>query len=626
MAHGFTVAIGLSLAAALIGCATRQPALPDISPEAWPVTALLAQVRGEVERSAGAQQTTALKALTEAATAPALFTQPLSLRTLTDPWRGFATLEQRLTRVAGAAASPQPLGPLLAALEQLPERAPGSQAPPAPPTSTQAEDHVAYLEALLAEAARLRAQALSRLTDEERQFLFDQAARLAEGFVPQWSERDEDERRRAQADRRFFALAGEKLDQAFLLDAARLLASLDDEEWLGRVRVAFKDAPPLAHPIPGITGPVLLLKDTPSGWLIIGGPGPNTYDLHEPIALLLDVGGDDTYRGTIASPLDAAHGISLLLDLDGNDSYEGQPLGLATGRLGVGLLMDRKGDDRYRLAAGSGGVGLAGIGLLEDGEGADRYIGSRMTQGAAIGGLGLLVDLAGDDAHSSFGYAIGFGGPLGMGALIDVAGHDRYQCGDRFPSRYNDSENPSAKPGDAQFQYECFGMGAGVGQRLRPKLDRSTTADIAGGIGLVLDLAGNDRSRSANFSQGVGYVFGTGVKVDLRGDDEHVAARYGQGAAAHSGVGLFVDGAGTDHYGSTGPEYNGAAAWDRSVALFVDAGEGDDRYDFQRSTGLGIADHQSWSLFLDAGGTNRYAVRSGKGTAGDDSVSVFMGR
>nr|MBI3613825.1 hypothetical protein [Nitrospirota bacterium] len=144
-----------------------------------------------------------------------------------------------MARVVGAAASPQPLSPLLVALEQLPERAPVSHAPPAPPTSTKAEDHLAYLEDLLAEAARLRAQALSQLTDEERQFLFDHAARLAEGFVPQWSEQDETERRQAQADRRFFALVGEKLDQASLLAAAQLLANLDDEKWLDRVRVAF---------------------------------------------------------------------------------------------------------------------------------------------------------------------------------------------------------------------------------------------------------------------------------------------------------------------------------------------------------------------------------------------------
>lgn len=624
--NGIIVAVGLGLFTTLVGCAERHPILSETGNKPLPMATLLAQVRGDVERSVGAQQAATLKALAEAATAPALFKQPLSLRTLTDPWRGFATLEQRLARVADAAASPRPLGPLLVALEQLPERASASHAPPAPPTSTKTEDHLAYLEALLAEAARLRAQALSQLTDEERQFLFDQAARLADDFVPQWSERDEGERRQAQADRRFFALVGDRLDYVSLLAAAQLLASLDDEEWLGRVRLAFKDAPALARSVPGITGSLLLFKDTQSGLLIIGGPGPNTYDLHEPIALLLDLDGDDVYRGTIASPRDITHGISLLLDFDGNDFYEAQPLGLATGRLGVGLLVDRHGDDQYRLAAGSGGVGLAGIGLLEDREGNDRYIGSRLTQGAAIGGLGLLLDLAGNDEYGSFGYALGFGGPLGTGALIDVAGHDEYQCGDHFPSRYNDSENPSAKPGDTQFQYECFGMGAGVGQRLMPKLDRSATADIAGGIGLALDLAGNDRSHSANFSQGVGYAFGIGVKVDLSGDDEHVAARYGHGAAAHFGVGLFMDGAGRDQYGSTGPEYNAAAAWDRSVALFVDAGEDDDRYDFRQTTGLGIADLQSWSLFLDAGGANRYAVRSGKGTAGDNSTSTFIER
>lgn len=623
MACGSTVAIGLSLAVSLLGCAAGPPTGSNTSPQPLPVAALLGSVRGDVERSVGAQQAATIKALAEAATAPAPFALPFVADTLANPWHGFETLARRLSRVADAA--PQSLNALVAALETIPGQEALPHAPFAPSTSTIAEDHLASLEALLAEAAGLRAQAISRLTNEERQFLFDHAASLAEHFTPQLSEQDEAERRQARADRRFFALAGEKLDQASLLAAAQLLAGLDDEAWLDRIRTAFHDRPTLPHPVPGITGSVFLYKETPWGLMVIGGPGPNTYDLRRPIALLLDLGGDDVYRGPIASATEIAHGINVVLDLEGNDRYEALPLGLATGRLGVGLLVDRQGHDHYRLEVGSGGVGLAGIGLLDDREGDDHYAGSRLTQGAAIGGLGLLLDRAGDDTYGSFGYALGFGGPLGMGALIDVAGHDQYQCGDRFPSRYNDSENPSAKPGDAQFQYECFGMGAGVGQRLRPTLAPSTMADIAGGIGLVLDVAGDDRSRSANFSQGLGYAFGTGVKLDLDGDDEHLAARYGLGAAAHSGVGLFVDGAGSDRYGSTGPEYNAAAAWDRSVALFVDAGADDDHYDFQRSTGLGIADHQSWSLFLDAGGTNRYAVRRGKGEAGVGSVSIFIG-
>ncbi len=624
MARGITVAVSLSLAAALLGCAAEQPTGSSPTPQPFPVAASLGRARGEVDRSVGAQQAATLKALAETATVSALFKPPLVVSTLTDPWQGFPEVEQRLSRAAEAASLPQPLGPLLVALGRLMEPDSTGHRLPVPPTSLQVEEQIAYVETVLAEASRLRTQAVSRLTDEERQFLFDHAARLAEEFMPQLSDQDVTERRQAQLDRRFVELAGERLDRASLLAAAQLLASLDNEAWMDRLELAFTDAPALAHPVPGITGSVLLFKNSPSGLVIIGGPGPNTYDLRQPIALLLDLGGDDLYRGTMAAPTAATQGISVLLDLDGNDTYDAQRLGLATGRLGVGLLVDRSGNDQYHLAPGSGGTGLAGIGILEDRAGEDRYVGSRLTQGASVGGLGLLLDRAGDDVHSSFGYAIGFGGPLGMGALIDVAGHDRYRCGDRYPSRYNEQDGPSAKPGDAQFQYECFGMGAGVGQRLMSRPDHFTPAGLAGGIGLVLDLAGNDHSRSGNFSQGVGYFFGAGLKLDLSGDDGSVAARYGQGAAAHFGVGLFVDAAGQDSYGSTGPFYNGAAAWDRSAALFVDAGEDDDRYDFQQSTGLGIADHRAWSLFFDAGGRNSYAVRSGKGTAGDGSMGLFI--
>ncbi|MBD0305831.1 MAG: hypothetical protein ICV76_04680, partial [Nitrospiraceae bacterium] len=75
----------------------------------------------------------------------------------------------------------------------------------------------------------------------------------------------------------------------------------------------------------------------------------------------------------------------------------------------------------------SGGAGFAGIGLLHDRAGRDRYIGSRLTQGAAIGGLGLLIDDEGNDLYTGFQYAVGFGGPLGVGAVLDVKGDDSYQ-------------------------------------------------------------------------------------------------------------------------------------------------------------------------------------------------------
>ena len=342
------------------------------------------------------------------------------------------------------------------------------------------------------------------------------------------------------------------------------------------------------------------------------------------MALVIDVGGDDVYRGAIGAAFDVLGGNRVVIDLSGEDTYHAAPLGLATGRLGVGLLVDHSGNDLYYLEQGSGGTGLAGVGILLDRAGDDRYIGAKFTQGAAIGGLGLLVDEAGRDRFTSFGYALGFGGPLGVGAVVDLGGDDDYQCGGAYPSSYNATEAPDSRPGDSLFQYDGFCMGVGSGTRVLARDSEERAYGLAGGLGLLIDRQGRDRYRSANFSQGAGYFFGAGVKMDLSGDDDHGAARYGHGAGAHFGVGLFLDGEGDDRYSSSGPVYNAATAWDRSVTWCIDAGFGDDLYDFSRSDGAGRADHSSWSVFVEEGGHDRYLVPKGMGAASDNSLSAFF--
>src|SRR5262249_36019320 len=143
--------------------------------------------------------------------------------------------------------------------------------------------------------------------------------------------------------------------------------------------------------------------------------------------------------------------------------------------------------------------------------------------------------------------------------------------------------------------------------------------NLAGGLGLVIDVAGNDRYDSSNFSQACGYFFGAGLKLDLAGDDTHGAARYGHAAGAHYGMGLFIDYAGNDTYTSTGPPYNGGCAWDHSVFLCVDAG-GDDRYQFERTAGPGRADIGSWGVFADLGGKDTYVAPGGLGRASQKSL------
>jgi hypothetical protein len=56
----------------------------------------------------------------------------------------------------------------------------------------------------------------------------------------------------------------------------------------------------------------------------------------------------------------------------------------------------------------------------------------------------------------------------------------------------------------------------------------------------------------------------------------------------------------------------------------IDAGLGDDQYDLQGSDGLGLADRQAWSLFLEEAGRDRYRVPRGMGTVFNGSLSGFF--
>ncbi len=622
----------------LVGCGLGKPFDGESSSRQEPVYLAVAfqpviaklqkQAESDLERHLATQQASTLKALSTAEAFPAAFKRSVVLNAMRNPWAGLMTLENHGYQIAELALSGQKSLPILPVLIEVLEagmdRSSDSVKPIPIPSSTTLEDHLSYIEAILEQAHQLREKALRRLSQAERQFLFDQAELIVDDFSPHISDPSGQTMQQARATHRFCQLINERLDYGALMAAAQVLARFSDNEWLQRQPALFQGRKAVPTPPSGVTGEVLLVRETPYGLIVIGGPGPNSYDLDSRFALVIDLGGDDLYRGTIAAATDARHGNSVVLDLAGQDTYHGSPLGLATGRLGVGLLMDQAGDDVYLLPQGSGGTGFAGLGILRDLSGNDQYIGDKFTHGAAVGGLGLVMDVAGQDTYASFGYAIGFGGPLGIGAVIDLTGDDSYQCGDRYPSSYNTADAPDDKPGGRLFQYDCFGIGAGSGMRLVTNDSEHQSYNLAGGLGLVIDVAGNDRYHSSNFSQGAAYFFGAGSKLDLAGNDDHDAARYGQAAGAHYGLGLFVDVQGDDHYASTGPWYNGGAAWDRSVMLCIDVGQGNDVYDFQWSSGLGRADHNAWSVFLDDGGMDRYLAQNGMGMATDNSMSAFF--
>ena len=361
----------MAVCLALAGCAAAPPAV--VPPDArLPIASRLDSVHDDMARATDMKESPVLSGLPDPSKESVLFKPPVVMQTLADPWRGIEQLERRLLRVAVAPLRDHPVPELITALHDLPDRSVVLSALPTPPSSMKPDDHLAYLETVLVEADKLRERALEGLNESERQFLFDHAALLAEQFVPQLSEQNEDQQFRARMHNRFFSLIVERLDETAMLTSAQLVASLADDAWLQAAQTAFARLPPVSPSLPWITGAVVLAKETPAGWIVIGGSGPNTYrETDQRVALLLDLGGDDTYAG-FAAPANVSQGVSVVIDLAGNDIYETAPLGLATGRLGVGLLLDRAGNDRYRLASGSGGAGFAGIGLLVDGSGNDQ--------------------------------------------------------------------------------------------------------------------------------------------------------------------------------------------------------------------------------------------------------------
>ncbi|HJU03966.1 MAG TPA: hypothetical protein VJ692_02365, partial [Nitrospiraceae bacterium] len=414
------------------GCSLFNPAQRILPPASSPsiIAGLKSEAQAAVFPYVEEDQKTVLHALRGAQFFPAQFKRQPALQTLTDPWSGFIALEDR-GQLLGSIALQR--GNRLPAL--LNELEPGMErSSPVITTPTMPEDnvknHLAYLLALLEQTQALRAQALQRLAQPDRQFLFAHAADIVEHFSPQRSGQSPDEMDRAERDLKFMQLVDQHMHYGALAAAAEHLAQLDNDQWLQQFEVVFRGRQAIQTTVEGVTGDLLLVYQAPAGLIVIGGPGPNTYLLDQRFAMVIDVGGDDTYRGMIAAASDAEHGIHVVIDLSGNDCYEASPLGLATGRLGVGLLVERRGDDRYHFAPGSGGAGFAGIGILHDKGGHDRYEGAKWTQGVAAGGLGALIDDAGDDTYTSFGYAIGFGGPLGVGAVLDVSGDDSYQCGE----------------------------------------------------------------------------------------------------------------------------------------------------------------------------------------------------
>ncbi len=424
---------------------------------------------------------------------------------------------------------------------------------PAPTTQPQAEEGAAEWENAPAEAVEamrvllmawrtaeaFREAALARLSTEERE--------LVEELGPALYVDDSAEDRSGP-----LLEAGKKVDLGPLFVAELLLA--ETAAMVRRDVAAFAGKPwPTSR------------VQFEGAWLAIGGPGPDA----QAATIVLDVGGNDVHADC-----------AWVIDLAGDDVYRG----CGRGRLSTALIVDLLGNDRYEGGDFAQGSAVFGASLHVDVSGDDRYEARQCSQGAGVFGVGMLFDLAGDDGYRGARFVQGFGGVRGIGVLSDVAGNDTYYAGGKFSHAPLLPEN---------FQSLSQGFGFGL---------RGTST--SGGVGALCDHAGNDVYSAEVFGQGASYWYALGILADSAGHDKYDLYQYGQGSGIHLSPGVLFDRAGNDAYSCNNGVAQGCGH-DWGTGLLWDLA-GDDYYQGSGMT-QGGANANAIGILIDRAGNDAYS-------------------
>ena len=345
---------------------------------------------------------------------------------------------------------------------------------------------------------------------------------------------------------------------------------------------------------------------TPHGRILIDTTGSATVWSSAQLAdaaLVIDLGGDDTYHGRYAATHQPWMSASVLVDVSGNDQYSPDVADIESeettaaeafdndggftqgcGLFGVGVLVDGEGDDIYTATVHAQANAAFGVGVLMDGAGSDVYRVGTHGQGTGHFGIGMLVDGEGNDYYGVYSMGQGAGKPRGHGVLLDMDGDDIYigyynEYGDALPgpafNNYHGLDGATWPYSDDEGKPHYMSVCQGVGWGYRGDwFDDSQNR--AGGFGALLDLGeGNDQHYADCMAQGQGYLYGLGYLYDGGGDDLYRTFWWGPAASAHMGVNFFEEEDGNDDIYVVA--LSGGYGYDCSVGWLVDNG-GDDTY------------------------------------------------
>jgi len=342
---------------------------------------------------------------------------------------------------------------------------------------------------------------------------------------------------------------------------------------------------------------------TPLGRIRLSG---NSDDIHEGhFFILVDTGGNDKYINVGTTPPE--QGFTFVIDHQGNDIVNwDKSTGPGSGVFGVGIWSDLSGDDIYEGRNTGPGSGIFGAGLLWDASGNDLYKSGSLSQGAGQYGIGVLIDETGDDKFVAELSGQGYGGTGGVGILVDGSGSDSYYCNKTITDK---SEGRLKRNKEPHFVNMCQGFSFGR----RP--------DVSGGLGLLVDYAGDDSYKADIFAQGASYWFGLGMLIDVSGNDTYTAFEHAQGESLHLGAAFLGDYNGNDTYNAY--QHAQGTGIDRAVGMLLDE-HGNDSYTSTReSQGAGIKPY-GVGILIDNEGNDKYkALARSQGYAKDPTTEGF---
>jgi hypothetical protein len=321
-------------------------------------------------------------------------------------------------------------------------------------------------------------------------------------------------------------------------------------------------------------------RDTPLGKIICTSQSGQTFT--DESLLIVATGNDNLFLNSAggANGL-AGRPISIVIATGhGNRYVSTNIVAQGAGLFGIGILADFGSNSTFTARHIAQGAGLFGCGALITGKGRQKFVADSFCQGAGMFGAGILWQRGGDTSYRAADKAQGFGGVNGYGLILDESGDDSYFAGGKYPCSWTPGQN--------------FSLSQGFGFGMRPF--------AGGGIGVLCDLAGNDRYEAGVYGQGASYWYSVGLLLDREGNDTYKAHQYCQGAGIHLSSGALIDWSGDDTY--TAHAICQGAAHDYGVGMLIDRA-GDDRYTGV-STAQGAALHNSFAMLLDRCGDDRY--------------------